>query len=515
MKLCRLRTIGLSVILLYAVATRAQFVEDFSDGDYTSEPVWSGIYANFAVNPWKQLQTKAQQASYSWLVTPCRVNHRAEWTFWCRVATVPTAYNWLRFYLISDAENPQYGNGWYVQVGGANKNITLDRQTHGNIETLIENETRKQLIAQEDNKLFVRVTLDENGVFELYSQVVGVDVDYVAEGMYKALYVGESGWCGLLVRNTSQTGGCYYVDDIRVTGEYSAPQEFFVPEHGDLIINEIMYEPAVDGQEYVEIYNRSDVCLQLSDVGITTRNAVGELQKANVFPSFSSVKPYGYVVLCDNADLLSAFHQSPDSVMFYGCAWSRKLPNAGTTLFLVNTLTSEILDSAVYSPAFHHPLLVASKGVALERIHPDLSGTLSSSWHSASAESGYATPGRINSQYRDIYADGNGDNNRFVWLAQDCFSPNGDGYEDVCLIHYLLPSEGFTANVTVFTPKGLPVYTLPANGILATEGTLLWDGKTTEGKVVSVGVYVLMCEFTNVRTGQSLRHRLPVAVAAR
>ncbi|MCM1034213.1 MAG: lamin tail domain-containing protein [Paludibacter sp.] len=515
MRRCKWITLFLGLLLEVVSPICAQFMEDFSDADYIANPAWVGTYEHFAVNPWQQLQTKAPAASFSWLATSCRVNHNAEWTFWCRIATTPSANNWIRFYLLSDTDNPQQGNGWFVQIGGADKNITLCRQNAGNTDVVIVNTLRKQMLKVEDNKIQVRITLDENGIFRLFSWVIGVDSDYVFEGEYRTSYVGEGEWCSILVRNTAKTGDCFYIDDITVAGEFLQPTEIYLPEQGDLVINEIMYNPADGGQEYVEIYNRTHLCLQLSDVGITTRNTEGQLQKPNLFPPFSYINPYGYAVLCANADSLSAFHHCPDSVCLYTCTWSRKLPNAGAVLVLMDMPDAEILDSIEYSPAWHHPLLNDTKGVALERIHPDLVSNKVASWHSASSSCGFATPGLRNSQYIDIYTDENEESGNFIWLEQSYFSPNGDGFEDVCRLAYSLPSVGFMANITVYTPKGLCVYRWLTNELLSTEGVLLWDGRIDAGKVAQVGIYVLMCEFTNASTGQILRRKLSVVVADR
>lgn len=49
------------------------------------------------------------------------------------------------------------------------------------------------------------------------------------------------------------------------------------PQPGDIIINELLPEPFIDGSEYIELYNRSEQELSLKDVCISTRKSDGSL----------------------------------------------------------------------------------------------------------------------------------------------------------------------------------------------------------------------------------------------
>ena len=510
------RTLCFLLVCFVSLQAMGQFADDFSDGDYTRNPEWVGDYSVFAVNSWQQLQTKAIGAAESFLSTLCRVNHDAVWRFWCRITTSPTAYNYLRFYLTSTTENPLLGEGWYVQIGGTNKNITLRRQTSGNQQVLIENGLRKKLLVSSDNRIEIEVQLSSENGFVLRSRVEGIDDDFVEEGRIRIGRVGKSGYCGIVVNNTAQTGACYYVDNISVAGTVKEEDDTEEPEHETLLLNEIMFDPAEGGQEYIEIYNPTDQEQSLAYVGITTLNNEGTFSNVNVFPHTATVLPYGYAVLCKDAANLILYHNITGSSDIFSCGWGKKLNNSGATLCLMSNRSGDwiVLDSVHYLPQWHHPLLLDTKGVALERIHPDLPTAEQTTWHSASKESGYATPGSQNSQYRDVFAD-EMEKSDYVYLQQSSFSPNGDGFEDQCLIHYEMPANGFVANIRVFTPTGVLLYALPQNGLLELSGTLVWDGRNLRGSVADMGVYVLMCEFTNALTGQILRKKLPVVVSAR
>lgn len=196
---------------------KAQIADNFNDGDYTSSPTWEGDYSSFFVNSQGELQSKAQEGGMHVLSTESAINAEAEWTFRCRITTKTTAYNNLRFYIMNTSESPTETEGWYVQVGGNNKNITLRKQTGEKHETVINNEERHDLLASEDEKIEIRVTLRE-GVFSLWSKVENIDENFVHEGDHKAREIDECKYLSIAVRNTAKTGQCFYIDDIRAEG---------------------------------------------------------------------------------------------------------------------------------------------------------------------------------------------------------------------------------------------------------------------------------------------------------
>lgn len=507
----------LPILLAVCAPVYCQFNDDFTDGDYTKNPRWEGTYSNFAINPYKQLQTKANAAAMSYLSTVCRVNRNAEWSFWARIACTPSSYNYMRIYITSTTQDPTAGSGLYVQIGGANRNITLYQQYKDDRQLLIENTERAALLSSTDNEVRVRILLDEKGELSLYSCVDGVDNDYVQEG---SCYVGstiESEYFSILVCNSKQTGNGYYIDDIRVTGEVVEVDD--VTSQGDLVINEIMFDPADGGQEFIEIYNRDSVAAVLDGVQLTTRGREGAFLAANKFPSFARAAAHDYAVLCKDAEELVSFYGTERDDNIWSCSWSRKLPNSGATLYLLRvdreTKDTTILDSVGYSPRWHHVLLDETRGVSLERIHPNLPSNEASSWHSASKDCGYSTPGAQNSQYRSIDAGEQESVRRYAWAEEESFSPNGDGWRDVCLIHYLLPSDGYAVTMNVFTPRGSVIANPYRNAVVSAEGVLVWNGRLTNDRVGEVGIYIIVCEFLNLSTGKSLKERFPVVIADR
>lgn len=98
----------------------SQVSDDFSDGDFTTNPTWQGTAADYIVNATKQLQLNASVAGTSYLYTPHNLIdfNGKEWHFWVNQSFAGSASNYGRIYLITAAmdlsTNP---DGVYLQLG--------------------------------------------------------------------------------------------------------------------------------------------------------------------------------------------------------------------------------------------------------------------------------------------------------------------------------------------------------------------------------------------------------------
>ncbi|MCQ2342987.1 MAG: hypothetical protein MJZ75_05825 [Paludibacteraceae bacterium] len=203
-----------SLLFILVLVQSVIFTDDFSSRNL-SENNWSGDWDNLIINSNQQLQNNVSWAAESMLWHPCEVAIDAEWAFWCHFYGTCSAYNLLRMYIMES--DSMEGNGYFVQVGGANRNITLCRQEDGKVTKLIENADRKQVL-DANASVAVRLTRDERGQWNLFSQVEGVDMDEQIEGDAFANMV-QSRYVALLFKNSSQRGTDLYMDDIVVQGD--------------------------------------------------------------------------------------------------------------------------------------------------------------------------------------------------------------------------------------------------------------------------------------------------------
>ena len=99
-------------------------------------------------------------------------------------------------------------------------------------------------------------------------------------------------------------------------------------------------------------------------------------------------------------------------------------------------------------------------------------------------------------------------------LQPKTISPDGDGYEDVMNINYLLNENGYTGTLTIFNAAGKLVKQLIKNNIMGTSGTYTWDGTTDDGQKAPVGLYVFYLEIFNLK-GEVKAYKTVGVVAAK
>ena len=594
-----MKKLSLFFVFFVPVLSFSQVNDTFSDGNITDNPEWTGTTSNFVVNSAFQLQSQAKAASTSFLFTPSAAFDNATWECQVTMTYNPSAYNYACIYLASDKNDITSGcNGYYVQVGGTNDEVSLYVQ-QGAKKTKIIDGTNKRTDSNPVD-LHIKVTRDATGKFVLYSKKAS-ESEFITEGAVQNNEVKSCTYFGLMVVNTAATGNDYYFDDVVVTGEkvidkeppvwttfvlkppdslilgFSEPMDFtrasfrvdqetanlvsqniaqdkmsvtllFEPDFergklytlqtagltdlagnpltvtsrttgmtepvgiNDVIINEVMFDASDSCAEYLELYNKSEKLLDVSGLTVTTRKADSSFNKGFSIPYQTVMLPDSYLALTPDAEKVRIHYAGPKESSILTSDWST-LNNESATVVLANAGLDTLYDELTYNIKWHHIMVKNPKGVALERINPGLPTQSPDSWHSAASEVNYGTPGYKNSQYRSI--ESTEATKKWVWTDPECFSPDNDGVDDVCMIHYKTEANGYVANALILNAVGVKIYKLASNRLLSTEGFLTWDGKTENGKNANVGIYILYFEMFNPNTGSRKQLKMPIVVSSR
>jgi hypothetical protein len=286
---------------------------------------------------------------------------------------------------------------------------------------------------------------------------------------------------------------------------------FALPEAvqpGDVVINEVLYDPRGSGSDFVELYNRSERVLSLA--GWKLANVSNGVVGSPITITGASVLllPGQYILLTeDQANIVAEYPQSQVDRFLVA-----DLPsfNNGEGSVVLQDPGGVQLDRFDYSDDLHFALLNETEGVSLERIDPDRPTSDNSNWHSAAADAGYATPGFQNSQYSPVTGDGGE-------LTADpaIFSPDNDGFQDVLNLSYRFDEAGYVGTMVVFDLAGRESRKLMDNVLLGTSGTVSWDGILDTGDKARIGPYVVYFEVYDLsgnvkkfRTTVTLAHRL-------
>lgn len=264
------------------------------------------------------------------------------------------------------------------------------------------------------------------------------------------------------------------------------------PMPGDVVINEILFNPASGGVDFVELYNCSEQVFQIEgwlirNLQSSTSTSTQEITTSRLF------LPGDYLTFTpDREDILTRFQDvNPDLLI------EQRLPSFGDDEGNV-TIDAGVLrlDAFDYTEDFHSELLSPNDGVSLERLRQKSETQDGSNWFSAASSEGFGTPTRENSQAR-AGIDLTPADDQIFSIVNPTFSPDGDSFEDFLELSYTTDRTGFLARVRIFDAQGRMVRTLRRTELLGGSGTLRWDGANDDGRKARAGLYVLFVELFN------------------
>ena len=192
----------------------AQLKDDFSDGNFSTNPAWTGDTSHFEVNSSGQLHLKSTGSDTSVLVTQNGRVLNTEWNFWLKLSFNTSSNNFARVYLTSDTNKLYSGvNGYFLQVGGGEDSVLIMKQTGKTFKTVFRFNSYKTL--HSTNTLRFKITRDDSGNWEAMIDTTG-GYNYIPEGSFFDDSFVTSRWFGLMCRYTSSNATKFYFDDFYV-----------------------------------------------------------------------------------------------------------------------------------------------------------------------------------------------------------------------------------------------------------------------------------------------------------
>ncbi len=287
--------------------------------------------------------------------------------------------------------------------------------------------------------------------------------------------------------------------------------QFSIPdsaEENDLVINEILFNPLVEGYDFVEIYNRSGKTIDLKELLIAAYEEELDYSSIEIITNEGYlIFPGDYIVLTENPVVVQEQYitTNPD-----GFIKVEDLPGYNDDKGRVMLLNKwqNVIDNFGYDDDMQFALLATNEGVSLERINFDRATDDKTNWHSASELVGFATPAYENSQFMELE-----DIKDEVNIEPEVFSPDNDGFDDVANISFTFDEPGYVANIKIFDSKGRLIRYLANNQLLGIDGVITWDGLDDRNQKASVGIYVVFIEIFNLE-GNVKQYKKSVVVAA-
>ena len=390
--------------------------------DITSSLPWNGETEKFTINAKEgvHLNDPDESAGTAYVTTPFSSIQDTRWEFGVRLTFNPSANNYARFYLSATSDNLSESlNGYFIQIGGAKDNVALYRQDDGQPKLLASG---RELMAGNDSpKLYIKVECDKNGYWTFWTRLES-ESEYTKEKQVKDNSIQSSVCCGIYcvytktrrkgitfhhiqlsngVETNTQPGG-----NPGDSGEDTpdTPDIPTLPEdvRGMLLFNEVMYDNATNGAEYVEIYNPTDEAIILSGLYLYLINFEDGMVKKTITlqkedsPTPFTIASHSYLCFTKSASIVMQKHKVGRENLIEISNFPR-LNNDGDCLGLSYTekpTKGHTFDTCRFIN-WMHGTDKRMQGISLEKKSPELS-SVNANWRSSNDTTG-GTPGRKNS----------------------------------------------------------------------------------------------------------------------
>ena len=193
-----------SFCLLFAQFSVAQFVDDFSDGDFTNNPVWSGDVGTFIATA-NELNSQSAVAGNYYLSTPSTLAANGQWDFFFNMKFSTSGANYVDVYLMSDVVDVTNPNdGYFVRIGGTPDEVSLYKIVGGTTTILIDG-PNGSVNSSTNNPFDVRVTRDASNNWTLFYDD-GAAGSLVAIGSIVDNAVNTSNFFGISITQSGAAG---------------------------------------------------------------------------------------------------------------------------------------------------------------------------------------------------------------------------------------------------------------------------------------------------------------------
>ena len=202
------------------VLCKAQFTENFSDGDFSANPVWTGAASDWIINAAGQLQSNNSIASSSYyLSTASTLATSAQWEIKVNLSFNTSSTNYVDIYLTASASDPAAAttSGYFVRIGNTDDEIGLYKKASGGTITKIidgaDGTTNKS-----NNTLKIKVTRNAADQWVLSHDITGTGNNYTTEGIVTDATFSSGSFFGIFVKQSTASFFLrHFFDDIVVT----------------------------------------------------------------------------------------------------------------------------------------------------------------------------------------------------------------------------------------------------------------------------------------------------------
>jgi len=206
-------------ILFLSNSLNAQLKDNFNDGDFTSNPEWTGNVSDFTVNSSSQLQSNNTTANSSFFIsTSNSIATQAQWELYISIGFNPSSANYIDVYLTASAADITLNTttGYFIRIGNTDDEISLYRKdANGSVTKIIDGVNG--ILNSSNNVMKIKVIRDASNQWRLNRDLSGTGNDYTTEGIVTDAIYTTSAFFGILIKqSTSSFFQKHYFDDIEI-----------------------------------------------------------------------------------------------------------------------------------------------------------------------------------------------------------------------------------------------------------------------------------------------------------
>lgn len=299
-----------------------------------------------------------------------------------------------------------------------------------------------------------------------------------------------------------QNVGDCWLNVTSLSGTFALPE---APVEGDVVVNEILFNPVTGGADWVEVYNASNKLINLKDWQLANFSN-DTISNIKTVEDHFLLYPDSYAVFGEDTTQILQYYPAAVSGRMIQMDLPSYSNDSGTVYLMFN---GQLMDRVSYDDDWHFKLLDNTDGISLERIDPAGASNNGNNWHSAAESIGFGTPGAKNSQFYPAISTGD-----FNYTSET-ISPDSDGFEDVLQVNYELTGEGFVGTFRIYDDRGRLIAKVLESELLSPQGTFIWDGTRDDNTKATIGTYIGVFEAFDLNGGSIFAKRKAFVVAGR
>jgi len=394
---------------------------------------WEGETEKFIINAQEgiRLNDLESGSTTAFITTLLESVRSTRWETDLSLKFNPSVNNYVRLYLASSSTDLfDTLDGYFLQIGGSKDDIALYRQEED--EKILIIPGRELMKGNSSPNLRIKIECDPNGQWTLWTKV-DHEKTFTMEGSVRDTNLNHSVCCGICCVHTATRSRSFSFRQFRISHDVEISPNSHEEDDDDkdkdggdegdhdedeenpeepgpsyppsvpgkvknmLLFNEIMYDSAPDGAEYIEFYNPSDSTIIISKLLLFKMKSDGKVFSTTILQNEKNLsKPLviaGKSYICFTKDVRSLIkkHQASPNTLIEISKFPL-LSNEGGYLALVNA-DKKLIDKCRFFDWMHNQKV--TKGISLEKESPEQTVDRAK-WHSSKATSG-GTPGVRNS----------------------------------------------------------------------------------------------------------------------